>query len=62
MKKNKKNNSRMTLKEAYDYYFKKHPFLLIWIILFMVLITMCIASWDGTIPRIVPMGKVYYTK
>jgi hypothetical protein len=48
--KNKKNNSRMTPKEAFEYYFIKHPFLLIWIILFMILVTMSIAYWDGTMP------------
>jgi hypothetical protein len=44
--KNKKNNSRMTPKEAFEYYFIKHPFELLIIILFMAFITLSIAIWD----------------
>jgi hypothetical protein len=51
--KNKKNNSRMTPKEAFEYYFIKHPFELLVIILFMILVTMSIATWDGTMPTCV---------
>jgi hypothetical protein len=46
----KKNNSTMTLKEAFDYYFKKEPQMLIWIIIICFLTVMTILVFDGKFP------------
>jgi hypothetical protein len=53
-KKPKKNfnqiSTLMTPQEAYDYYVKKHPVLLIWIVFILILTTLTLIVWDGSIP------------
>ncbi|MDR2755895.1 MAG: hypothetical protein LBC20_09330 [Planctomycetaceae bacterium] len=55
-----KKQSLMTPKEAYDYYVKEHPFLLICIFFIMVLTVLTIIVWDGTIP--VKIGTLIFLK
>ncbi|MDR2438306.1 MAG: hypothetical protein LBE12_02895 [Planctomycetaceae bacterium] len=47
---NYKKQSLMTFQEAYDYYVKKHPVLLIWIIVILIVTALTAAFWDGSIP------------